>query len=370
MIKTYLEKLIQFKTISKDLDANHKALSWIIKEIKDLPLFIKEYKNNGFSSLIITTRKTKSPHILLAAHMDVVNGSDDIFQMKVKGGKVFGRGSFDMKYAIAIYLTLLKNLGDDLTKLDLAIMITSDEELGGFNGVNYLLSKKGYDCNICILPDGGKDWQLVTETKGILQLKIIAKGKSAHSSKIWLGRSATHDLIDFIAKLRQNKMFNKDRYETSDSFAEHYYNTINVGKITGGDVANQVVDHAEALLDIRFVSQEREYEIFSLVQNIAEEFPHISLEKKITGNPVKVDTNNKYIKKFTRIAADILGEEIKPSLTHGTSDARFFEKHAIPVIITRPVGGGHHSEEEWISEKGLIEFYQIIERFVLTNMHS
>src|SRR5680860_1035635 len=110
MLEDYLIDLIQFKTLSKDFKENGEALRWIENEIKDLPVFIKRYEKNGFQSLVITTKKTKTPKIMLAAHLDVVKGSKNIFQPVIKDGKLYGRGVFDMKYAIACYLKLLQEL--------------------------------------------------------------------------------------------------------------------------------------------------------------------------------------------------------------------------------------------------------------------
>ncbi len=360
MLEEYLKKLIKFKTISKDFAENGDALKWIENEVKDLPVYIKKYDKNGFKSLVITTRKTKTPKIMLAAHLDVVKGSDRVFEPVIKDGKLFGRGVFDMKYAIACYLKLLKELKEYIPRSDLGIMITTDEEIGGANGVNYLLNEEKYSAQVCVLPDGGVNWQLITESKGILQVKVKSEGKSAHGSKPWLGESAIDNLIDFLRKLKAEKLFGENYYLRQQ---EHYYNTINVGKISGGEVANQVADYAEAVLDIRFVSKENEDDILNLLKNVAKESGKIEIEKNISGYPLNTDENNDYVREFIKIAHHN-GIDIKPTFTHGSSDARFFSENKIPVIVIRPDGGGHHSEEEWIDLESLNDFYMVLKAFV------
>ncbi|MFZ2125733.1 MAG: M20/M25/M40 family metallo-hydrolase [Candidatus Saccharimonadales bacterium] len=361
MLEKYLKKLIEFKTITRDFDKNGEALSWIEDQIADLPLYIKRYEKNGFKSLVITTKKTKTPKIMLAAHLDVVKGSDNVFKPTITDGKLYGRGVFDMKYAIACYLKLLIELKAELPNLDLGIIITTDEEIGGANGVNYLLNEEKYSADICVLPDGGVNWQLITESKGILQIKVKSSGKSAHGSKPWLGESAIDNLLNFLQVLKKDKIFDENYYQRAD---EHYCNTVNVGKISGGEVANQVADCAEATLDVRFVSKENEDGILDLIKKAAKKSVKIEIEKIISGYPLHTDENNSYVREFVSIAKQN-GINIKSTFTHGSSDARFFGENKIPVIVLRPNGGGHHSEQEWIDIESLNEFYKILKMFII-----
>jgi acetylornithine deacetylase/succinyl-diaminopimelate desuccinylase-like protein len=361
MLEKYLKKLIEFRTITRDFDKNGQALSWIEDKIKDLPVYIKRHEKNGFKSLVITTQKTKTPKVMLAAHLDVVKGSDNVFKPVVKDGKLYGRGVFDMKYAIACYLKLLNELKAELPSLDLGIMITTDEEIGGANGVNYLLNEEKYSADVCVLPDGGANWQLITESKGILQIKVKSSGKSAHGSKPWLGESAIDNLVNFLQRLKNEKIFDENYYQRAE---EHYCNTVNVGKIAGGEVANQVADYAEAILDVRFVSKENEADMLSLIKKAAKKSGKIKIEKIISGYPLHTDEKNSYVREFMNIAMKN-GINIKPTFTHGSSDARFFSENKIPVIVLRPNGGGHHSEEERIDLKDLGKFYEVLKAYII-----
>lgn len=364
MIQEKLKKLVEFKTLSLDQDENKRALNWIKKEISQLSLFIKEFEKNGFYSLVITTKETKHPKVLLAAHIDVVSGEDSLFNMKIRDEKIYGRGVFDMKYAIACYLELLEELSDNLNLLDFGIMITTDEEMGGFSGTNYLLNEIGYGADICILPDGGQNWQLITKAKGVIQLKIDSCGKSAHGSKPWLGISAINNLMEFLSQLSEDEIFSEDRYDKGDL---HYYNTMNIGKIDGGSAINKVAEKAMAILDIRFVPDESEEKIIERIKGRANNFSDIEIETVFTGSVLNVDSDNPFIRSFRDIASEVRGKDMKEALTHGSSDARFFSENNIPVIVIRPEGGGHHGDEEWISSKDLNDFYETLRMFVFKN---
>lgn len=361
MLIEYLEQLIKFRTISNDYKEIGIALDWLEEKVKNLPVFIKRYEKNNIQSMFISTKQTNSPKIILAAHIDVVNGSDGLFEAAIKDGKIYGRGAYDMKFAIACYLQLLNDLKDHLVDLDFGIMITSDEEIGGQNGTKYLLNDEKYSADICVLPDGGKNWELIIESKGILQVKVKATGKSSHGSRPWEGDNAIDNLMDFIQKVKVNNIFDENYYQREE---EHYCNTVNIGKISGGEVANQVADKAEAVLDIRFVARENESKMLNIIQDLAKDSGKIGIEKIISGYPSKTDEKNCYVKEFIKIAKQN-GIDIKPTFSHGTSDARFFSEKKIPTIVINPTGGGHHSEQEWIDLKSLNDFYDILKSFVV-----
>ena len=352
-----LEKLISFKTISGNYQENQKALNWVKEQIKNLPLYIKDFKINNFASLVITTKKTKQPIIWLQAHMDVVSDLDKNFYSKIIGARLYGRGAFDMKFAIACYIKLLKNFNKDLPKYNFGIMITTDEEIGGFNGTKALLDK-GFNSKIAFLPDSKSDWQFVIMSKGTWQLSIQSKGKSSHGSTPWLGKNAIEELIDFLNALR--KQFPQKHYDIKN----RYDKTLNIGKISGGENANQVPDFAEVLIDIRFTTKTNKVKLEKMINLIKKKFIGIKIKEIFYHDHCKINPNNAFFKLFSKIAYDKFNIETSFGFTHGSSDAGFFLKKKIPIIVIKPKGGNIHTINEWIDLKDLEKFYIVLEDFV------
>jgi acetylornithine deacetylase/succinyl-diaminopimelate desuccinylase-like protein len=350
-MKKILENLIKLKTVSEDKKVNRKALEYIEKEASNLPLHIKKEQSNGFKSLILTTKKTKKPKILLQAHIDVVPGKEDLFTLKEKDGKYYGRGVYDMKFAIYCYLRLLKELNNDLSNLDLGVMITSDEELGGFNGVGYLL-EKGYGADFAFLPDGRSNWEIEEGAKGFIHLKVKATGKEAHASRPWEGENAIEKLNLFLREAK--KIFPQKG---------GYYTTFNIGKIKGGLAGNQVPGFAEALVDIRFVPEKSKEEILRKLNKVKSE--RIRLKEVISSPSFRVDVNNHYFNKFSEIAEKRYKIKRRTAFSHGSSDARFFAAKKIPTLVVKPKGGGHHGPNESIDKKDLERYYQVLKEFIL-----
>jgi acetylornithine deacetylase/succinyl-diaminopimelate desuccinylase-like protein len=352
-MKKTLQKLISFKSITQDRKENNKILSWVKEQIKGLPLYFKNIESNGFKSLVVTTQKTKTPKLFLMAHLDVVPGPETLFKARIEESRLIGRGASDMKFATACYLKLLKELGDNLKNYNFGVIWTTDEEIGGLNGAK-AVKEAGYKADVYFLPDGGKDWNIENEAKGVWHLKIKSKGKSVHGSRPWQGENAIEELINFLVKLKKYFPISKDE--------KHYHRTLNIGTIKGGEATNKVPDFAEAKIDIRYLPQEGKAKIKEILDLVKKDFKNIKIESLISGDSFKIDKNNKYVQIARNIIKKDLGKDSDFEFSHGASDARFFQNK--PVILVRPNGGGLHSKGEWIDLNELKDFYLLIKSFV------
>lgn len=182
-----LEDLVAFRTVTGDYEAAMGCLGYAEAYLKNQGMKVARHEFNGFPSLVATTRRAKTPKVLLQSHIDVVAAPDSCFNIKRKGNKLFGRGVMDMKFATAVFLKIAGDLKDSLADYDFGIMLTSDEETGGADGVKALLDA-GYGAGVCLLPDAGKGWKLETSHKGCWIGCAKAKGVAAHGSKPWKAR--------------------------------------------------------------------------------------------------------------------------------------------------------------------------------------
>ncbi|MDD4990046.1 MAG: M20/M25/M40 family metallo-hydrolase [Candidatus Pacebacteria bacterium] len=352
-----LEQLVKFKTVTGNYQECQAVLDWIKKEIKGLPLYIKQLNSNKFQSLVITTQKTKKPIMWLMAHLDVVPGKEELFVPQVKNSKMFGRGANDMKFAIACYLELLKELGNDLSKYNFGVMLTTDEEFGGFDGAGFL-TKQGFVSQVVFLPDGEGAWQIEKSAKGVLDLLVESKGKSAHGSQPWLGKNAIENLLNFINTLKN--IFPKEPCRIKS----HYHATMNVGKIEGGEAINKVPGSAKAFIDVRFTPETSMVSVIKSIQMVKKNFNGISVKVIVSGHSSKIDPKNHFVQTFSKIAYDNFKIKTTFAVSHGSSDARFFAVKNIPVILINPEGDGAHSDKEWIDLKDLERFYFVMKKFV------
>jgi len=352
-----LSQLISFKTTDGRQSDFDNAFNFIGSLLNPLGLKKYEYSHNGIKSVVWSNSiNYLTSDILLSAHVDVVPGNDDQFLMLKADGKLWGRGVSDMKFAIASFAVILKKLHQSGNMPpSIAVMITSDEEEGGINGTNYLVNQQTYRPKLVILPDGGEGFELVVESKGVLHLKCTTFGQAAHAAYPWDGSSAIDKLVYFLGELRE--IYPQPRHEV-------WENTVNIGQIVGGVQTNQVAEKAEARLDFRLVPGTDVDELIGQLQGMT---PDVVLEKIIVADPFTVNPKNKYIKRWL----DIVKNETKISSIigsdHGTSDARFFSPHNIPVIMSKPISGGDHSPSEWLDINSWQKFTLCLEKFLLSS---
>lgn len=351
LVKT-LTELVSYKTVVGHDIEKQACFDLVERKLNHAGLFVKRFEVDGMPSIVATTQHTNTPKIFLQAHLDVVPCEDDTLKLVDGKEKLFGRGVYDMKFAAACYLQLISDLSKDLGKYDFGLMFTSDEEVGGDKGVGYLVDK-GYSAKVCILPDGGDNWQLETESNGVWLVEVVATGKTAHGSRPWEGDNAITKLIDVIERVR--KVFPMD---------EHDRNTLTVSQISGGTAANQVPATARVTFDIRYANQESYTTKRVAVENIIKN-AGLSVETVAVVDSFKIDPNQKKIAEFIKIAERVRGSKIQSCRSYGASDAHYFISKEIPTILIRPEGGGAHSDHEWISTDGLGEFYEVIKEYVV-----
>lgn len=347
-----LRKLVSFPTVTEDTQPVHEALDYIATFVAQRGMHVERFDSNGFESLVATVQPgDKTPKVMLAGHLDVTPAADEAFELRVSEGKLYGRGTLDMKFAIAAYLQFVDDHKESLTDYNFGIMITTDEEVGGYDGTKQLVDE-GYIPEVCVLPDGGDNWQVQVSSKGFYYLELRSYGTPAHGSRPWLGDNALFPLMEALQEIR--RLFDESRAENP---------TFNLGKLHGGGAVNQVADEATAAIDVRYVTETEKHTLLEQIKNICDAHA-IALTVNLDGAATRFDLSNPLIAPFVRAITDITGVKVTGSHTLGSNDTRFFMEHSVPCISVYPPGGGHHGTDEWISQQGLLQFGQVLDRYM------
>ena len=338
-------ELIKFQTTKENSQELKKCVDFIAKQLPK-HLHITKGINKGKPYLIASVKKTKKPKLLFTGHLDVVEAEAEQFKPKIKKGKIFGRGSLDMKAGAAIVIQLIK----EEKQKDIALMLTTDEEIGGEDGIGYL--SKTWNPGLVIATEPSEQ-KITIKEKGVLNLKIKAKGKSAHGSRPWEGDNAIEKLIQNYPKIK--KMFpktNKNKWQI----------TMNLGLIKGGEAYNKIPDKAELGLDIRYTEKD---DVNKLIKKI----------KKIKGIQVEVtnkqpmlntDEKNPYVQKLKQAAQKVTKQKMKFKKETGASDIRYFAQKKVPAVDFGIIGKNMHGKNEWASIKSMEKIYKILKEFIKT----
>jgi len=156
---------------------------------------------------LVATMKNDKPEVSAYAHMDVVPidepWTQDPFGGEVIDGKLYGRGTVDMKGSIACFLGAAKVLFDMgiEPKFSVNCCLCTDEELGVYPGARYL-AEEGYFSNHLMWLELGAMEPIVTiGAAGSVRVDLTAVGKSCHSGMNYLGVNAIEELVPVMQEL-------------------------------------------------------------------------------------------------------------------------------------------------------------------------
>ncbi|MGB9882958.1 MAG: M20 family metallopeptidase [Microgenomates group bacterium] len=342
---------------------NKKALKEVLevaeKELKNFT--IERFEKDGIPSILVYQQKRRPEkfRVILNAHLDVVSAKDEQYKPYEKDGKLYGRGSIDMKAAAAVEILVFKELARKIN-YPMALQLVTDEEVGGFKGTLYQL-EKGVKADFVIAGEP-TDFGINNKAKGILWLKIKTKGVSSHGAYPWQGKNALFLANEILNKIYKNYPIPKK---------EAWQTTFNLARIeTPNQTFNKVPDEAIISFDIRYIPEEFKGNSFEKGKEI-----FLKKIKKIIGNlgqveivlfepPQFTDEKNHYVKILAQTTQKITGKKAKIIVKHGGSDIRHFNRFGAEGVTFGPIGAGLHSDNEYVEIESLEKYYLILENFL------
>jgi succinyl-diaminopimelate desuccinylase len=285
--------------------------------------------------------------LVFNGHLDVVPGENEMFEPYLSEGKIFGRGSADMKAGCAAMMNTIIKLSKEDLNCKVMLQLVSDEEDGGLNGTK-ILAERGYlgDFVICGEPTNLK---LSIQSKGFIRLRILKYGKSAHGSRPWEGENAIGKAMDTY-----NKIMKLPFLKIGSEFYDG--STVNLAKIHGGDIYNKVPDRCDIGLDIRFIPDIDPETIIEEIKSIVDgevEIIHI-------GEGTSIPKDNNFLMELRKATCDSTDENDVYTVQHGSSDVRHFSKYGVPAIEFGPSGENWHGDGENAEVKSIFAYENIL----------
>ncbi|RJO63190.1 MAG: M20/M25/M40 family metallo-hydrolase [Dehalococcoidia bacterium] len=216
----------------------------------------------GRVALICHRREMGKPRLIFYGHIDVVPAEGwDAFKPRVEEGRVYGRGSADMKGAIVSLLMALEGLQNRHLKYDVSIAITADEELSQASQLRYLATFLNPVIGARVFSLDSNFGFVSVAGLGALQMEIKVKGRSVHSGLSHLGINAVEQsvpvlqaLLELKSKVLQKKSRVAVHPDTGLKFMEP---RLNINMIHGGLKVNIVPDECVISVDRRLVPEEK-----------------------------------------------------------------------------------------------------------------
>jgi succinyl-diaminopimelate desuccinylase len=346
-INELTKDLMNFKTVKSNDQEFNKAFKYIEDYFSAPGLEIYRHEKDGFHSMVVAT--DEDPDLMLHGHVDVVDADEDMFNPEERDGRIYGRGSADMKSGLACLMKALKEVSEN-SDISAGLMIVSDEEIGGFNGAQYLTREKRYSPEFAVSaePNTSEDsMEIVTAQKGIMRIVIWAEGDGAHGSTPRKGDNAAEKLWEKFGEFKRNFSMEKD-----------WATTVNLGYFNAEGAMNVVPDRAEAGLDVRYTEEYPPEEIVRDLDNIED----LKFKVEAEDPPLKTSRENEDAQKLEEISSKIV--RTKVSRKNAASDMRHFSEQGIPAVVAGPKGGNIHGKDEYVEKESMNKFYRIIKEFL------
>jgi len=345
-METLLKELIEKQTVSSNVNANRDALLYCRKWLSRYKISSRLITLSG-KPVLIWGAPIEDAELLFNTHIDVVPGSPAVFKPMMIKSRLYGRGSADTKSSVAIFLELSRKAFDSFKKKKIMFSIVSDEEVGGESTKQLIASLPKLKFAVFGEPT---NLMVVNEAKGIMQVRIVADGVTAHGAQPWKGTNAieilSKQIANFSMKHRQTK-------PTKDT-------TYNLSLISGGSTINQVPDRCEVWLDIRYSPSDNPSQIF---KRIRQEFVGCTVELVKSESCIKTSKDNVFVNKLLHsLRQNKLPKKLK--FDFGSSDARHCTKLGIPTIVFGPIGNNLHQEDEWVDIASIENCKKVYEDFI------
>lgn len=360
-IKSVNENEIEVANYLKDLFASYDMESKIIP-VTDTRVNLVAEIGSG------------SPVICVSGHMDVVSPGDesewtsDPFTLTERDGKLYGRGTNDMKAGLinlALVIIELKE-NNELKNGTLRFMATTGEEVGGAGSKK--LYEAGYmnDADYLWVAEPSHD-TIIYSHKGSLNLRVTSAGEAAHSSMPDQGYNAINPLMEYLLELN-GKLNGDDR------------NNEVLGKLVmsttifnAGNQVNSIPEKAVAELNVRTIPEFDNAEVIDLFNQTADTYNQegaaIQVEVTMSLPSVFTSGQSEMVELAKQLGKKHLDLEISVKGSPGVTDASNLLRDKDENFPFMMFGPGEtkmaHKTDEYVYKEYYFAFFDIYKELIL-----
>lgn len=360
--------LLARPSVTPDDAGCHHALAEVLRpagfKLEEMPF--------GDVSNLWATHGTGGPLIVFAGHCDVVPPGpreawkEDPFFPSIENGVITARGAADMKSGLAAMTTavaeFVKAHPDHAGTI--ALLSTSDEEGAGLDGTKAVLEAlvaRGEKPDFAFVGEPTSETQFGDTIKvgrrGSISGYLTVRGIQGHVAYPHLARNPIHDLAPFLVALTRH------RWDEGDEvFPPTSLQVANLNAGTGAINVIPGVAHLE--FNVRFGPATTGDEVRRVISQVIEEH---GLDAEVrwlesaqafkTESPVLIDS-------LIRSIESVTGIHPTPGTSGGTSDARFFAAHGIPVVEFGPINATIHAANECVTIQEIEQMHEVLVLFL------
>ena len=372
--RAILDRMIAFDTTSRN--SNLALIEWVEAYLAEHGVQSHRVSNeNGQkANLFATVGPAVEGGVVLSGHSDVVpvdgqDWSSDPWTTIEKDGKLYGRGTSDMKSFIALALAFVPQFAQGSKPVHLAI--SYDEEVGclGAPAMIERIAETVPKPRLALVGEP-TSMRLVTGHKGIAVFEVHVRGAEAHSSLVNNGVSANEVAVELMHELVKLARHLRDTADPDNGF-DPPYPTLTIGTMQGGEAANILAGHARFQFDLRCPPG---YDVSEIIapfretctewdRRIKARFPAtgVTLEQHCDVPPMDSGEDEEEMGFVRRLT----GENSPPSKVVYAAEGGQFQQAGFPTIICGPGSIEQaHQPDEWIAIEQLKAGARFMERLV------
>jgi acetylornithine deacetylase len=286
-------------------------------------------------SVIATARGSGGGRsLLLNAHLDTVGvtGMDSPFEPRVEHGRLYGRGAYDMKGALAAIMIAAARAKERGLRGDVVVTAVADEELASI-GTAAVLERVRADAAIVVEPT---ELKLAVAHKGFVGFEIETEGFAAHGSRPHLGIDAIATMGPILVALKQLD----ERLQAGTRHPLVGPGSAHASLIEGGQEFSSYPARCLLTGERRTIPGETVAQVERELQEIAGD---AELRIGVHRGPFEVASDHPFVQVVRRVS----GEPDVGGVSYW-ADSGLIGAAGIPTVLYGPIGEGAHAVVEWV----------------------
>jgi acetylornithine deacetylase len=288
-----------------------------------------------------------APVLVLCAHIDTVSARDMTvppFEPRLEDGRMYGRGSYDMKGGVAAVLCALAELARPATRPLAGTVLGAfvvDEEYASAGAYDFVARHRA---DACVLTEPSEE-QLVLAHKGFVWLELVTRGAAAHGSRWDLGRSAIVGMAGAIGAL---DAFDRDtlRQRTHPLVGPA---SLHCAVVEGGDGWSTYAAECRLRVERRTLPGEQDADVVAEIRAVlAAAGVDAELQVVLSRAPLECAADADIARAVRAAAADVTGTAPATCGVAYWMDAAVFAAAGAPSVNYGPAGAGAHAAVEWV----------------------
>jgi len=370
--RAMIDRLIAFDTTSRN--SNLELIHYVRDYLAGLGVAAElvHDADGGKANLYATLGPDDRPGIALSGHTDVVpidnqDWTRDPWQVSEHGGRLYGRGTSDMKSFIAVALAHAPRFLESGLKTPVHLCLSYDEEIGckGVPRLLDFLARRPVKPAMCVVGEP-TEMKVIIGHKGKTSIRCHVRGKEAHSSLAPYGVNAVNAaarVVNHLAEMAARKAAEGP----FDNDFDVPYTTIHTGTIEGGTQLNIVPGHCRFEFEFRYLPEDDPAALLAEVKRFAEQdvMPAMQAVDPATGFGWEQMSGFPGLNlapgaEVIELAKALSGGNATGKVAFGT-EAGLFDSNGIPAVVCGPGSIDQaHKPDEFIA----LEQVALCERFM------